>query len=254
MSVYATPSLVAASISSSMFFGVWNLYAGNHPPSGKLPQEPCQSSVSLALSWQLRQKLQPWRAQHSLLFAYRYVKGLAHIASAGFIIPPAYMPPWFKWYRYLVCSTYRLMISKVGSACGWFGHKQWEISYVSCPISTNFVMTFRWGTALHSLGRWPAIKWGRGAISLRESRISKTANHLSHSKISCGIQPRSKRWNLFLLGICQPQRTWYYLYCRIRYTGLFMESSPPSLEVSFTCFSSHLSNIFFLGCVTRPST
>ena len=28
MSVYATPNLVAASVSSSMFFGIWNLYAG----------------------------------------------------------------------------------------------------------------------------------------------------------------------------------------------------------------------------------
>ena len=32
MSVYATPSLVVASICSSLFFGVWNLFAGQPEP------------------------------------------------------------------------------------------------------------------------------------------------------------------------------------------------------------------------------
>lgn len=37
MSVYATPNIVAASVSSSMFFGLWNLYAGFIIAPGNMP-------------------------------------------------------------------------------------------------------------------------------------------------------------------------------------------------------------------------
>lgn len=37
MSVYATPNIVAASVSSSMFFGLWNLYAGFIIAPGDMP-------------------------------------------------------------------------------------------------------------------------------------------------------------------------------------------------------------------------